>query len=137
MAPTKICSFCGKSSGETAQLFASELSSEASSIAICDECVLTCAKAVDVEQRLSERPHDKPPGDATPDSERPAPIAEWDPFQVGSLQLEWRAEPAVLVRVRRADDHERSVIEHFAPSTEPTIDDAETVAEDYWELLHG
>lgn len=137
MAPTRTCSFCGKSGDKASQLFTSDLSSEDPTPTICDECVLTCAKAVDVEQRLSERPHAKPPGDATPDSERPAQSAAWAPFEVGSLHLEWRAEPAVLVRVRRADDHERSAIEHFAASTEPTVDDAETVAEDYWDTLYG
>ena len=133
--PAKKCSFCGKAADEAAQLFGAEASGAAAA-AICDECVLTCVKAIDVEQRLSERPQAKARGDAAPDSDRPRE-GGWAPFQFGNLSLEWRAEPAVMVSVRRRDNHERLVVEHFGRDTEPTIDDAETVAEDHWATLHG
>lgn len=129
----KTCSFCGQSEGGNVQLFAAESSPSA---AICDECVLTCAKAVDVERRLSERPHSQPRGDEAPDSERPPAPARWAPFRVGPLDLEWLAESGVIVRVRRRDDHDRAAIQYFPKDTEPTVDDAETVAEDHWVTLH-
>lgn len=130
---SKICSFCGQSESETVQVFAAESSPSA---AICDECVLTCAKAVDVERRLSERPHSQPRSDSEPDSERPLPVTSWAGFRVGPLDLEWLAEPAVVVRVRRRDDHARNAVEYFPKDTDPTVDDAETVAEDHWITLH-
>lgn len=129
----KTCSFCGQSEGGNVQLFAAESSPSA---AICDECVLTCAKAVDVERRLSERPHSQPPGDEAPDSERPSAPARWAPFRVGPLDLEWLAESGVIVRVRRRDAHDRAAMQYFPKDTEPTVDDAETVAEDHWVTLH-
>lgn len=129
----KTCSFCGQSEDENVQIFAAESSPSA---AICDECVLTCAKAVDVERRLSERPHSQPRADNEPDSERPLPTASWAAFRVGPLDLEWLAEPAVVVRVRRRDDHARAAVEYFPKDTEPSVDDAETVAEDHWTTLH-
>ena len=130
----KSCSFCGQVPDEHVQMFAAEANASA---AICDECVLTCAKAVDVELRLSERPQPKPRGDSGPDSERPPALSSWTPFQVGPLDLEWLAEIAIVVRVRRSDNHERAVWECFPKDTEPTVDDAETVAEDHWVTLHG
>lgn len=133
--PMRKCSFCGKSADSAAQLFGPE-SEAVARAAICDECVLTCAKAIDVEQRLSERPQAKARGDAAPDSERPRE-GGWSPFEFGNLMLEWRAEPAMIVSVRRSDNHERVVVEQFGRDTEPTIDDAETVAEDHWAKLHG
>ena len=131
---SKSCSFCGQIPDEHAQMFAAEANPSA---AICGECVLTCAKAVDVERRLSERPQSKPHGDSAPDSERPPALGSWAPFRVGLLDLEWSAETAVVVRVRRSDNHERAVAEYFPKDTEPTVDDAETVAEDHWATLHG
>ncbi len=133
---SKVCSFCGKEGGRNAQIFAAEFETDGA-VAICEECVLTCAKAIDVEQRLSERPQGKARGDAIPDSNRSPAGAAWTPFRVGALSLEWRTESAMIVSVRRADNHERVVSEHFARDTEPTVDDAETVAEDHWGTLHG
>lgn len=130
---SRTCSFCGQSEDGHVQIFAAESSPSA---AICDECVLTCAKAVDVERRLSERPHSQPRGDSEPDSERPPAPASWAAFRVGSLDLEWLAEPGVVVRVRRRDDHTRTAVECFPKDTDPTVDDAETVAEDHWATLH-
>jgi hypothetical protein len=118
-------------------LFRPEDEPEVSNVAICEECVLTCAKAIDVEQRLTERPPSKPLGDAVPDSERPARQVHWNAFQVGKLGLEWRAERGVVVSVRRRDNHERVVFERFGSEIEPSVDDAETVAEDHWTTLHG
>lgn len=130
---SRTCSFCGQPESESVQVFAAESSPSA---AICDECVLTCAKAVDVERRLSERPHLPSSDESTPDSERPPAVASWTGFRVGPLDLEWSAEPVMVVRVRRRDEHGRAVLECFPKDTEPTIDDAETVAEDHWALLH-
>lgn len=130
---SKTCSFCGQSEGGNVQIFAAESNPSA---VICDECVLTCAKAVDVERRLSERPHSQPGDDGAPDSERPEARADWAEFRVGTLDLEWLAEPAVAVRVRRRDDHARTVVECFPEDTDATVDDAETVAEDHWTALH-
>jgi hypothetical protein len=130
---SKSCSFCGQIPDEHVPMFDAEANASA---AICAECVLTCAKAVDVERRLSERPQAKARGDSAPDSERPA-ASGWAPFQVGPLDLEWLAETAIVVRVRRSDNHERAVVECFPRDTEPTVDDAETVAEDHWVILHG
>ncbi|HEU5072570.1 MAG TPA: ClpX C4-type zinc finger protein [Polyangiaceae bacterium] len=130
---SKTCSFCGQSEGGNVQIFAAESSPSA---AICDECVLTCAKAVDVERRLSERPSSPPRDDSAPDSERPQPATSWAAFRVGPLDLEWLAEPAVVVRVRRRDEPARAVVEYFPTDTDPTVDDAETVAEDHWTTLH-
>jgi len=89
------------------------------------------------EQRLTERPPSKPSGDTVPDSERPAQQPEWNAFQLGNLSLEWRAERGVVVSVRRRDNHERIVFEQFGTDTEPSVDDAETVAEDHWVTLHS
>lgn len=135
--PSENCSFCSKLADHSLQLFRPEANFGNASVAICEECVLTCAKAIDVEQRLSERPASKPRGDSAPDSDRPLPEADWQEFQVGTLQLQWRAEPAVIVSVRRKDNHERVVVEHFGREVDPTIDDAETIAEDHWVTLHG
>jgi hypothetical protein len=55
---------------------------------------------------------------------------------VGPLDLEWLAESSVVVRVRRRDDPARTAVEYFPKDTDPTIDDAETVAEDHWGTLH-
>ncbi len=98
--------------------------------------MLTCAKAVDVERRLSERPHSQPRGDGAPDSERPSAPNQWAAFRVGPLDLEWSSESGVVVRVRRRDDHTRIAVDYFPKDTEPTVDDAETVAEDHWGTLH-
>lgn len=130
---SRTCSFCGQSESDTVQIFAAESSPSA---AICDECVLTCAKAVDVERRLSERPQSQRRGDSEPDSERPQPASNWVAFRVGPLDLEWLAEPGVVVRVRRRDDHARNAVEYYSKDTDPTVDDAETVAEDHWTTLH-
>jgi len=130
------CSFCGKAAEEAVQLFGADAGAGSPNAAICEDCVLTCAKAIDVEKRLSERPRSKPRGDAAPDSERPQ-AAGWSPFEIGSLKLEWQARPAMVVSVRRRDNHERVVAEHFGAETEPGIDDAESIAEDHWNTLHG
>ena len=130
---SRTCSFCGQSESESVQVFAAESSPSA---AICAECVLTCAKAVDVERRLSERPDSLSTDESAPDSERAPTATSWTAFRVGPLDLEWSAGPAMVVRVRRRDEHGRAVLECFPKDTEPTIDDAETVAEDHWVALH-
>ena len=130
---SRTCNFCGQPEAGDVQIFAAESSPAA---AICDACVLTCAKAVDVERRLSERPHAHAHDDTAPDSERPRAATGWAAFRVGPLDLEWLAEPAVVVRVRRRDEHGRTVEQCFPEDTEATVDDAETVAEDHWVALH-
>jgi hypothetical protein len=193
-------------------------------IAICEDCVVTCAKAIDVEKRLSSRPHAVAEDEGDPDDEaEPGPIVEWSAFAMAGVALEWRAdrnryhaarplfhvalrrdgevwhtgqlhermpsaeevrfalaterlaesaaqprsqpsdeppnwralpgEPGfewraekvwaasagleVNVRVRRAGDDSTTVHESYGYATHPTVDDAESIAEDHWEKLHG
>jgi hypothetical protein len=202
-------------------MFCPETDRGPSSVAICEDCVLTCAKAVDVERRLSQRPTgavDEPEGDDDPP---PGKLVEWTPFELGGLELEWRADRSAIhsarpmyhvtlrkdgavenarqlhqaeptadsvrlaletehladngspapdsadggtswqflggregyewacervwvanagmevnVAVRRAGDPTSIVRESFSSRIHPTVDDAETVAEDHWEKLH-
>lgn len=220
----KACSFCGRAESEDAQMFCPE-SEGPENVAICEDCVLTCAKAVDVEKRLSERPSG-PADAASDDSDQPVGnIVGWTRFELAGVQLEWRAdrralhsakpmyhvrlrrgselqatsqlhevEPSagsvglaletehlaekssphhappvpdpepvrpwsaldghadlewscekvwvakagleVSVKVRRLGDPMSTVQESFSSRIEPTVDDAETVAEDHWERLN-
>lgn len=219
----KVCSFCGRAESAEAQMFCPE-SEGPQNVAICEDCVLTCAKAIDVEKRLSERPSG-PNDEASDDTDLPlGNLVQWSPFELAGVRLEWRADrralhsakpmyhvtlrrdgeveathqlheiepsPAsislalktehlaekssptqavpvpgpepvhgwssleehpdvewncqrvwvakagleVSVKVRRAGDPMSTVQESFSSRIEPTVDDAETVAEDHWERL--
>jgi hypothetical protein len=72
----------------------------------------------------------------------PEPIRGWSPLD-GHPELEWSCERVwvakagleVSVKVRRLGDPMSTVQESFSSRIEPTVDDAETVAEDHWERL--
>jgi hypothetical protein len=94
-------------------------------VAICADCVLTCAKAVDVEKRLSQRPSG-PADEATDDHDLPVGnLVAWTPFELAGVRLEWRADrkalhsarPMFHVTLKRGDEVEAT---HQLHDVEPS-----------------